>query len=168
MIENDIDRAIAFAATAHTGQRRKYSLEPYITHCIEVMNIVRAHGGSIEMQCAAVLHDTIEDTPVTGHALLFEFGESVALMVEDLTDNETGNRATRKQLSCDRLAAASGDVQTIKLADLISNTASITEHDPDFARVYLKEKAALLRAMTKSNAVLWNKAAALIPDRYWR
>ena len=89
-------------------------------------------------------------------------------MVLSLSYLGTGNRATRKRLSCEGLAAASGEVQTIKLADLISNTASIVEHDPDFARVYLKEKAALLRAMAKGNAALWNRAAKLIPDEYWR
>ena len=167
LTETDLDHAIAFAATAHTGQRRKYTNEPYVTHCIEVMNIVRTAGGSIEMQCAAVLHDTIEDTYVSYSDLHIEFGENVAEMVLSLSDMEEGNRATRKRLSCERLAAASGNVQTIKLADLISNTASITEHDPKFAAVYLKEKATLLRAMTKGNVALWNKAAKLIPDEYW-
>ena len=168
MTETDLDRAIAYAANAHAGQRRRYTNEPYVTHCIEVMNIVRAAGGPIKMQCAAVLHDTIEDTYVTFDYLASEFGGSVANMVKDLTDLETGNRATRKRLSRERLAAASGEVQTIKLADLISNTSSIVDHDPDFARVYLKEKAALLRSMTKGNAALWNRAAKLIPDEYWR
>lgn len=167
MIETDIDRAIAFAANIHAGQRRRYTREPYVTHCLEVMNIVRSVGGSIEMQCAAVLHDAIEDTETKPHQIGNAFGVDVEDMVIALTDNETGNRATRKRLSCERLAAASGDVQTIKLADLISNTASITEHDPDFARVYLKEKATLLRAMTKGNVALWNRAAKLIPDEYW-
>jgi len=154
LTETDLDRAIAFAATAHTGHRRKYSNEPYITHLIEVMNIVRAAGGSIGMQCAAVLHDTIEDTHVTFDHVCGEFGGAVGKMVRALTDTEEGNRTTRKRLSCERLAAASSDVQTIKLADLISNTASITEHDPKFAAVYLKEKATLLRAMAKGNVAL--------------
>ncbi len=167
MIETDIDRAIAFAATAHAGQRRKYSSEPYITHTIEVANIVRAAGGSIEMQCAAVLHDTIEDCDVTASDIAKEFGVGVAMMVAALTDSEIGNRATRKRLSCERLVAVSGDVQTIKLADLISNTASITQHDPDFARVYLKEKVALLKAIQKDDKGLWARAALLIPDEYW-
>lgn len=167
LTETDLDHAIAFAATAHAGQRRKYSNEPYVTHCIEVMNTVRAAGGSIEMQCAAVLHDTIEDTHSSYSDLHIEFGENVAEMVLSLSDMEQGNRATSKRLSCERLAAASGEVQTIKYADLISNTSSIAEHDPDFAKVYFREKATLLKAMTKGNTALWNRAAKLIPDQYW-
>lgn len=167
LTEKDIDRAIAYAATAHAGQRRKYTNDPYITHCIEAMNIVRGAGGSIEMQCAAVLHDTIEDCDATSADIERKFGSDVRYMVVALTDNETGNRAIRKRLSCERLAAASGEVQTIKYADLISNTSSIAEHDPDFAKVYFKEKAVLLKAMTKGDTALWNRAAKLIPDQYW-
>jgi len=167
LTETDLDRAIAYAANAHAGQRRKYTNEPYVTHCLEVANIVRATGGSIEMQCAAMLHDTIEDCDVTASDIAKEFGVGVAMMIVALTDNETGNRATRKRLSCERLAATSGDVQTIKLADLISNIASITQHDPDFAKVYLREKVVLLKAMQKDDKGLWARAANLIPDEYW-
>jgi hypothetical protein len=49
-------------------------------------------------------------------------------------------------------------VQTIKLADLCSNTKSIVEHDPKFAAVYLDEKAMLLNVMRHGSPWLWNKA----------
>lgn len=167
MTEQDIDRAVVFAAKAHEGQRRKYTETPYISHCLEVMEIVREHGGTIEMQCAALLHDTIEYTFVSYSDIEIKFDNSLAEMVLALSDMEIGNRATRKRLSCERLAAASAEVQTIKLADLISNSRAIIERDPDFAKVYLREKVALLRVLTKGDAGLWNKAAACIPEEHW-
>lgn len=162
-----VDRAVVFAAKAHEGQRRKYCNTPYISHCIEVMMLVHDHGGSDQMQAAALLHDTIEDCDTPPADIADQFDGYVAEMVLALSDLETGSRATRKRLSRDRLAAANGDVQTIKLADLISNSRSIIERDPDFAKVYLREKVALLRVMDKGDPRLWNMAAALIPDEYW-
>lgn len=165
---NMVDRAVVFAANAHAGQRRKYSNEPYLAHCIEVMILVHDHGGSDQMQAAALLHDTVEDCDTMPEDIADQFDGYVAEMVLSLSDLETGNRATRKRLSCERLAAASAEVQTIKLADLISNSRSIIDRDPDFAKVYLREKVALLRVLDKGDPRLWNMAAKIIPDEYWR
>lgn len=86
-----------------------------------------------------------------------DFGAAVAALVIEVTDvsrPSDGNRAARKAKDRDHLAKASPDAQTIKLADLISNTQSIVEHDPAFARVYLAEKEALLDVLTRGNAML--------------
>jgi hypothetical protein len=61
-----------------------------------------------------------------------------------LSDLEQGNRAERKAASRLRLAAAPGWVQSIKVADLISNTSSIVQNDPKFAATYLEEKRLML------------------------
>lgn len=79
------------------------------------------------------------------------FGGSVAVAVQYLSDTETGNRAERKAASRARLAGAWPWVQTIKVADLISNTASIVEHDPKFAAVYLEEKRLLLDVLAQAD-----------------
>jgi hypothetical protein len=55
-------------------------------------------------------------------------------------------------------AAAPAAAQTIKVADLISNTRSIVAHDPGFAKVYLEEKRMLLEVLTKADPTLLNKA----------
>ena len=151
-----INKALIFATEAHASvnQVRKYTGEPYITHPIEVMMIVREHGGTEEMQVAALLHDVVEDTPVTLNDVEREFGMVVATIVDGMTGNETGNRSQRKAAACDRLGAASAEVQTIKLADLISNTRTIVARDPKFAKVYLQEKAALLKFLSKGSADL--------------
>lgn len=127
--------------------------------------MVRAVGGSDAMICAAILHDTVEDTQVgLGHIELY-FDKEIASLVEMLTDVSTledGNRAARKKIDLEHLAKASPAAQTIKLADLISNTKSIVKHDPDFARVYLKEKEALLQVLDKGHHALWETAADLL------
>jgi (p)ppGpp synthase/HD superfamily hydrolase len=116
--------------------------------------------------CAAHLHDVIEDVfLVDEHYDLFLigdiFGRGVADLVVALTDVYVKeawpglNREKRKNLERERIAKTSRAAKTIKLADLISNTKSIVEHDPDFARVYLKEKLALLPYLKEGDATLF-------------
>lgn len=148
-----LDSAIAFAALAHAGQKRKYTGEPYICHPIEVMTIVhRYHRDDEDMLVAAVLHDVLEDCPVFPREIERRFGSAVLDMVVGLTEVPiVGNRATRKAAERDRLAEQPPAVQTIKCADLISNTKSITQHDPKFAKVYLAEKRELHAVLTKAD-----------------
>lgn len=154
-----IDSAISFAALAHAGQKRKYSKLPYIIHPIEVMQIVSEVEHDDDMLIAAVLHDVIEDTPVGVTEIERRFGEGVASLVFDLTEQKVaGNRRLRKAMERERLANVSARAQTIKLADLISNTKSIVKHDVDFARIYLREKKELLEILTKGDEELYLRA----------
>lgn len=103
---------------------------------------------------------------MTPGVIAAEFGASVSCGVAWLSDMEEGNRAERKAASRDRLARAPAWVQTIKCADLISNTSSIVKHDPKFAVTYLAEKRALLEVLDKADRRLWLMAremAGLIP-----
>jgi (p)ppGpp synthase/HD superfamily hydrolase len=161
-----ITRAREFAITAHEsiGQKRKYSDDPYWVHPERVAAMVADFGGTPEMVAAAWLHDTVEDTPVTIEEIEAEFGSEVMALVDDLTDvsqPEDGNRAFRKAMDRDHTAQASADAQTVKLCDLIDNTASIVEHDVKFARVYLREKKLSLEVLTKGDKRLqtlaWGK-----------
>jgi hypothetical protein len=91
----------------------------------------------------------------------------VACLVEMLTDvskPEDGNRATRKAMDREHTANASSQAKTIKLADLIDNTHSIVEHDPDFARVYMREKTRLLQVLSEGDPTLYRKATDLVID----
>ena len=147
-------RAMQFAREAHRLQRRKYTGNPYADHLAEVAGIVAAVAprGQVGMMVAvAWLHDCIEDQGIAVDELRERFGHDVAGGVLMLSDLETGNRDARKAASRIRLAAAADWIQTIKVADLISNTASIVEHDPNFARVYLREKCQLLAVLTEAD-----------------
>lgn len=160
-----INRALIFATGAHGQQRRKYTGEPYINHPVAVAEIVRSVPHTQEMIAAAILHDTVEDTGTPLNAIYAEFGVGVSALVDWLTDisrPEHGNRATRKAIDRAHIAAAPPEAKTIKLADLIDNSASIMEHDPSFAAVYLREKAALLEVLRDGDAVLWDRASAVV------
>ncbi len=166
------NHALVWATCAHAemNQVRKYTGEPYITHPIAVMMILKNLADETdavvtdEMLAAALLHDVIEDTFRNYVEVRRSFGETVANMVLELTDQEQGNRATRKFFAKQRLSMASADVQTIKLADLIDNTSSIVEHDPKFAATYLAEKRDLLTVLTKGNAHLRMVARQQVDD----
>lgn len=152
---------ISFAFRAHRGQKRKYIGSPYTDHLAEVAGLVGAvafkpgFGGDPETAIAvAWLHDCVEDVGVTLDDIEARFGRAVRDGVALLSDLEPGNRATRQRLKRERLAAAPAWVQTIKVADVISNTSSIVEHDPPFARVYVAEKVALLEVLEHADAEL--------------
>lgn len=158
---NLIELAIIFATKAHQGQVRKYTKEPYIYHPIEVSRIVWSVLPDEEFMAAALLHDVLEDTDTKPNQIQQEFGNHVLDLVLQLTDiskPEDGNRAVRKAMDRDHLRRACPRAKTIKLADLISNTDSIVEHDPDFAIVYMKEKSLLLEVLTEGNQTLYQAA----------
>jgi (p)ppGpp synthase/HD superfamily hydrolase len=164
---NTAEHARIFATAAHAavGQLRKYTNEPYIVHPDEVVSIVRSVPHTEAMLAAAWLHDVVEDTGVTIETVRAEFGAEVADLVAWLTDvsrPEDGNRAHRKARDREHTAAAPAEAQTVKLADLISNTRSIMAHDPKFAVTYLEEKRLLLAVMTRGDAVLLARAWAQI------
>jgi (p)ppGpp synthase/HD superfamily hydrolase len=152
----------AMAAHAAVGQRRKYTNEPYIVHPAEVAKIVAGVPGSTpDMVAAAWLHDVVEDTGCTYNDIHMGFGTDIATLVGWLTDvskPEDGPRWFRKKMDREHTAAAPAEAQTIKLADLISNTKSIMAHDEKFAKVYLEEKRLLLDVMTRGDAGLMAEA----------
>jgi (p)ppGpp synthase/HD superfamily hydrolase len=113
------------------------------------------------MLAAAWLHDVVEDTKFTIFDIQLFFGEEIALYVSDLTEPFVGSRSARKPYYKHQLATACPVVQTIKYADLISNTSSIVERDPDFAKVYLKETRELLEVMDNGHQGLYEMARRL-------
>jgi (p)ppGpp synthase/HD superfamily hydrolase len=159
-------RALAFAKTAHEsiGQTRKYTGEPYIVHPIAVAEIVRSVPHTPEMIAAAYLHDVVEDTPVTIDEVRATFGDTVAELVDWLTDVSRpgdGNRRKRRGLDIKHTAKAPPDAKTIKLADLIDNSLTIAKHDRrGFWPVYRREKLALLEVLKDGDETLWQRAAA--------
>lgn len=167
MIALIVDRARAFAERAHAGQVRKYTGFPYMTHLEAVIAILRSAGIDDETTLAAAwAHDTIEDCPVTAKDVESALSPDVAALVVWLTDcgPGTGNRKLRKSMDRARLCQAPAAAQSIKVADLIDNTASIVEHDPDFAVTYMREKALLFPLLTKADDGLRRRAVELLAE----
>jgi (p)ppGpp synthase/HD superfamily hydrolase len=163
-----VRKAQVFAIAAHSAvkQVRKYTSEPYYVHPAEVARIVAGVPGSTpDMVAAAWLHDVVEDTGCTYTDIHMNFGIDIATLVGWLTDvsrPEDGNRAVRKAIDRAHSADAPAEAQTIKLADLISNSKSIMAHDPAFARTYLEEKRLLLEVMTKGDRGLHALASSYV------
>jgi HD domain len=123
-----IERAYTVAARAHDGQRRK-SGDPYITHPITVATIVAEIGMSSETVCAALLHDTVEDTDYSLACLREEFGEVVAHLVLAVTRVDKIKSGANEEANAlrDRVLAIASDprVLVLKLADRLHNLRTI-------------------------------------------
>ena len=160
-----INKAKMLAGKAHEGQFRKYSGMPYIVHPIEVATIVQSVDHTDEMIAAALLHDVVEDTDYSFEDIANEVSPKVAELVKGVTDvsnPQDGNRKVRKAIDKDHLAEQNAEVQTIKLADVISNSQDIKANDPKFAEVYIEEMKALLEVLTKGNKTLYAKAKEIV------
>lgn len=161
------EKARDFATRWHAsiGQLRKYSGEPYINHPAAVAELVRGVPHDDAMLAAAWLHDVVEDTPCSIEDVEAEFGREVAALVGWLTDVSKptdGNREKRKAMDREHTANAPPSAKTVKLADLIDNSRSILEFDPDFARVYIREKERLLVVLAEGDPVLHAMATQIV------
>ena len=125
-----IARAFEFAREAHQGQARK-SGEPFILHPVEVAIILADLRMDAETICAALLHDTVEDTPVTAEEVEAEFNDQVRSLVEGVTKI---TRIEVESLSDEQaatirkmLVAMSKDIRVIviKLADRLHNMRTL-------------------------------------------
>jgi (p)ppGpp synthase/HD superfamily hydrolase len=168
-IEIRIMKAIRFARIAYGEQKRKYTNEPYLHHCLDVAHLVTTVSIGGDITIAAILHDTLEDTNTTVDDIRRGFGDGVAKLVIEVTDvskPSDGNRKVRKALDREHLAKASPEGKTIKLADLIDNSLTITRCDPDFAKVYMQEKRELLEVLREGSTSLWREAKKIV-DNYF-
>ena len=133
-------KALAFAAHKHRDQRRKDpAASPYINHPIALADVLVNEGGvtDIEVLCAALLHDTLEDTATTLHELEEAFGPRVARIVAEVTDDQDLTKAERKRLQIEHAALLSPEAKLVKLADKICNLRDVAERPPaswDLAR----------------------------------
>jgi (p)ppGpp synthase/HD superfamily hydrolase len=128
-----IARALDFAARKHAHQRRKgLKAEPYINHLTEVaLHLAEASEGTDPgLVMAGLLHDTIEDTETTRGELAAEFGDDVASLVVEVTDEPGLPRDERKRRQVETAPAKSARARMIKLADKIANLHSIAESPP--------------------------------------
>ena len=142
-------KAIDFATKAHEGQIRK-SGDAYIVHPLAVMKIVEDWGMDEDTCLAAVLHDVVEDTPVTLADVKREFGEQVAFLVDGVTkvssvrsgmrDLDTYLPETKDNL-LRLLIAVGSDVRVliIKLADRLHNLRTLSALPSDKQKKIAKE-----------------------------
>jgi guanosine-3',5'-bis(diphosphate) 3'-pyrophosphohydrolase len=126
-------RASAFAAHKHRNQRRKdVDASPYINHPLTLANVLANEGGVADAVtlCAALLHDTVEDTDTTAEELQREFGSEICGVVLEVTDDRTLAKADRKRLQIEHAAVISDRAKLVKLADKISNLRDVATSPP--------------------------------------
>ncbi len=126
-------RALQFAAHQHRDQRRKdVKASPYINHPIALAGIL-ANEGQVHdtaVICAALLHDTIEDTKTTATELQKAFGKEITGIVKEVTDNKKLKKHVRKRLQVKHAKSLSPKAKLVKLADKIANLRDIAKHPP--------------------------------------
>ncbi len=123
-----IDRAYRLADRVHAGQMR-HSGDPYITHPLAVTTILAELGMTPPTLCAALLHDTVEDTAYTLEQLRKDFGDEVALLVDGVTKLDKVKYGDSAQAETIRkmVVAMSRDIRVlvIKLADRLHNMRTL-------------------------------------------
>ena len=111
--------ATAFAAEKHRNQRRKDpEASPYINHPIALAHVLLHEAGidDVMVLAAALLHDTVEDTDTTADELRKAFGETIADLVLEVTDDKSLPKAERKRLQIEHAPHLSPGAKLIKLA----------------------------------------------------
>ena len=125
--------AAHFAAERHAAQRRKgRTAEPYINHLLEVAELLARLIDDLDTNLivAALLHDTIEDVGVSREELAQRFGEDVASLVAEVTDDKSLPKETRKALQIENAPKKSPRAQTLSAADKTANVRSIATSPP--------------------------------------
>ncbi len=128
-----VARALDFAARKHAHQRRKgIRAEPYVNHLTEVALLLAeaSEGRDPGLVMAGLLHDTIEDTETTLEELRDAFGDDVATLVAEVTDDTRLPREERKRRQVQSAPSRSARARMIKLADKTANLHSIHESPP--------------------------------------
>lgn len=124
--------ALEFAAHKHRDQRRKgEGSTPYINHPIQVARLLADCGETdAALLCAAVLHDTVEDTETTHEELVDTFGHEIADLVAEVTDDRSLPKDARKQAQIDHAPHLSARAALLKLSDKANNVHDLVRDPP--------------------------------------
>jgi GTP pyrophosphokinase len=158
---DDIQRAFEVAEKAHTGQQRK-SGEPYITHPVAVAGILAELGLDKATIIAALLHDTVEDTPYNLTQLKNDFGDEVSSLVDGVTklDKLTYGENAEAETVRKMVVAMSRDIRVlvVKLADRLHNARTWEFVAPESAQRKARETIDIYAPLAHRlgmNAVKW-------------
>lgn len=123
-----IFEAIEFAAKAHANHFRKGTKLPYIVHPLQVAKILIESDCPDHVVIAGILHDTVEDTPVTLDAIRQTFGEEIMNLVKAVSEpDKSAPWELRKAHTMESLKTVASDVLFVSLADKLDNIRAIKE-----------------------------------------
>jgi len=155
-------RAIEFATRKHHGQVRSGTGLPYIVHPLEVARLLVEHGVEDTVTVVAgILHDTVEDTGATHEELVEVFGEDVANVVAEVTDDPALSKKEQRETVIAKAPTMSLRAKLVKLADSTSNIMGLNLECPDPAvwsnslkHAYVKTSFRLFESTKVANAAL--------------
>lgn len=161
--------AFDFAARAHGGQTRKGAAgEPYLNHVADVVaRLSRSPRADADTLVAAALHDVVEDTARSLDDVRSRFGDRVAALVAEVTDDKSLPKEERKRRQVEQAPTKSDAAKRIKLADKASNLAALADSPPhrwDKGRrlayvAWAREVAAGLRGVDPALEVAFDEEA---------
>ena len=126
-------QAAHFAAGKHARQRRKDADQtPYVNHPLEVAALLSQVGGVTDaaLLAAALLHDTVEDTSATAEEIQRQFGQEVASLVAEVTDDKSLPKTQRKSLQIEHAPHKTPRAKMLKIADKTCNVRDISAASP--------------------------------------
>ena len=161
-------KAALFAADRHRNQRRKGSRgAPYVNHPLAVAECLATAGiEDPDILAAALLHDTVEDTDTSLAELEELFGQRVASIVAEVTDDKSLPKAERKLRQIANAPTKSHEAKLVKLADKICNLRDLRDCPPDWSpeRIadYHRFAKDVYRGLKGTNAALDNQIDHLL------
>ena len=161
MMTDLVARAEQYARQHHKGQTRKgEAAEPYITHVHEVAFLVGNFGGDDIAVAGAWLHDVVEDCAPTLDDVIAEFGDEVAALVAEVTDDKALEKAERKARQVETASKKSDRACLIKWADKTSNLRAIALSPPPWPEARKHEY--ITWASTVTNALPFRPDNAVV------
>jgi len=133
-MNNGLINAFKFAREKHSGQIRKFSKKPYISHLVRTYNIVKHYTQDEDMLVAALLHDVVEDTEVEISEVFELFGNEVAVIVDQLTLVVVDNKKVELKKKVESMSSKS---KIVKLADRTANVIGL--FNPKVHRKFINE-----------------------------
>lgn len=148
-LENSLlDQAIKFAEKYHNGQIRKFNGIPYITHPLSVvkyLNFFKSSKNKEILLVSAVCHDLLEDTEVTIELIREKFGDMVASIVIELTnDRDLISKMGKTNYLKEKMAIMSSYALGIKLCDRLDNLSDLGIAPTEFCEKYTKQSTEIL------------------------
>lgn len=167
-------KCVNFAALKHKNQKRKDSAgTPYINHPIGVAHILTDEAkiiDDINVIQAALLHDTVEDTDTTNDELRDVFGDDVAGLVAEATDDKSLPRDERKRLQIETASSHTPRARLVKLADKLYNLRDLRREAPvgwtkERVQEYFEWAAQVVRGLRGVNPYMEEQLDALFQER---
>lgn len=158
-----IRKAYLFGDHHHTGQKRK-SGEPYFTHPVSVANVIAEMKLDTASLCAALLHDTVEDTKATLDDVAREFGDEVAFLVDGVTKLNKFNFSSKEDRQAESfrkmLLHMAKDIRVllVKLADRLDNMRTLEHMSPDSRERIARETLDIFAPLANRLGMAWMKS----------